>query len=424
MSNICFIEKLLDNVEVEWKPMAVLGELVRGNGLPKKDFTDSGVPAIHYGQIYTYYDLTTISTISFVSHETAMKLKKVVTGDVIITNTSENIEDVGTSLVYLGKQQAVTGGHATIFKPNESVLGKYFAYFTQTGKFAIAKRKYAKGAKVIDVSAKDMAKISIPIPCPENLEKSLKIQTEIVRILDTFYELTTKLTTELTTELNARNQQYYYYHEQLLLGSEAKVEKLEDIAEIYLGLTYTPTYVDEGVKFISARNTSKDFLDLSNVKYISEDEYQNSTLNAKPKRGDVLFTRVGSNLGHPVIVDTDEPLCMFVSLGFIRVNTEKVLNSYIKHWINTDLFWAQVRKKTHGAAKINLNTGWLKKFDVPLPSINEQKRIVTILDKFNDLNKSIIKGLSHEIKMRQKQYDYYCNLLLSFPKPEEVSASL
>ena len=95
MSANSYLEKLLDGAEVEWVPLGQLGELVRGNGLPKSDFTETGVPAIHYGQIYTYYGLCTTSTLSFVSQATAAKLKKVDTGDVIITNTSENLEDVG-----------------------------------------------------------------------------------------------------------------------------------------------------------------------------------------------------------------------------------------------------------------------------------------------------------------------------------------
>lgn len=71
-----FMEKLLDGAPVEWKTLGEVGELVRGNGLPKTDFTEYGVPAIHYGQIYTYYGLSTVSTKSFVSPETAEKLKK------------------------------------------------------------------------------------------------------------------------------------------------------------------------------------------------------------------------------------------------------------------------------------------------------------------------------------------------------------
>lgn len=255
--------------------------------------------------------------------------------------------------------------------------------------------------------------IEIPVPIPP-----LEIQTEIVRILDTF----PTLIAELTSELGARKQQYNYYRKQLFTNSDFEVVKLESIADIYLGLTYTPTYIDDGIKFISAKNTSKDFLDLTDVKYISKEEYQRSTSNAKPKRGDVLFTRVGSNLGHPVIVDTDEELCIFVSLGFIRVDSRKVLNSYIKHWINTDLFWSQIRKKAYGAAKINLNTGWLKNFDVLLPSLPEQQRIVTILDKFDTLTTSLTEGLPREIELRQQQYEYYRELLLSFPKPDEVTA--
>jgi type I restriction enzyme S subunit len=220
MSSMNFMEKLLDGVEVEWKALGAIGELVRGNGLPKIDFTETGIPAIHYGQIYTYYGLSTTLTKSFVSTETAEKLKKVNKGDVVITNTSENLEDVGKAVVYLGERQAVTGGHATIFKPGKCILGKYFAYFTQTDSFSNEKRRYAKGTKVIDVSATDMAKISIPIPCPENPEKSLEIQTEIVRILDTF------------TELTARKKQYNYYRDQLLSFEEGEVE-WKTLGEVY-----------------------------------------------------------------------------------------------------------------------------------------------------------------------------------------------
>ena len=249
----------------------------------------------------------------------------------------------------------------------------------------------------------EILELQIPIP-------PIKIQEEIVKILDNF----TKLEAELEAELETRKKQYEYYRDEMLNIKDYKVEKLKDITEIYLGLTYTPKYVDEGVKFISAQNTSSDTLDLNNVKYISEEEYKNSTSNAKPKRWDILFTRVGSNLGHPVIVDTDEELCIFVSLGFLRVNKEKVLNSYMKHWMNTDLFWSQVRKNVYGSAKVNLNTGWLKKFEIWLPTIEKQEEIVKILDEFDKLVNDISEGLPAEIEARRQQYEYYRNKLLTF----------
>ncbi|MFA1261204.1 type I restriction-modification system subunit M [Xanthomonas axonopodis pv. fascicularis] len=212
MSGSSFMETMLDGIEVEWRALGTLGELVRGSGLQKKDFTETGVPAIHYGQIYTHYGLSTTKTKSFVSPALAKQLRKVDKGDVVITNTSENLEDVGKALVYLGEIQAVTGGHATVLRPGACLLGKYFAYFTQTDEFASQKRKFAKGTKVIDVSATDMAKIKVPLPCPNDPGESLRVQAEIVKILDAFNELSA----ELSAELIARNTQYEYYRHYLL----------------------------------------------------------------------------------------------------------------------------------------------------------------------------------------------------------------
>ncbi len=210
-------EQLLsfDDGEVERLPLGELGKLVRGNGLQKKDFTETGVPAIHYGQIYTFYGLYTTKTRSFVSPELALTLKKVNNGDVIITNTSENLEDVGKCLVYLGEQPAVTGGHATIFKPGRLINSKYFAYFTQIDDFTKSKRKYAKGTKVVDVSANDLSKIKIPIPYPDNPEKSLAVQAKIAAILDKFDVLTNSISEGLPREIELRQKQYEYYRDLL-----------------------------------------------------------------------------------------------------------------------------------------------------------------------------------------------------------------
>ena len=197
--------------DVEWKTLGEVGQFVRGNGLPKSDFTESGVGCIHYGQIYTYYGTFTDRTKSFVSPETAKKLQKVHKNDLIITNTSENIEDVCKTVVWLGNDEIVTGGHASIFKHNENP--KYLAYYTQTQMFFDEKRKLAKGTKVIDVSAKDLAKIKIPIP-------PLAEQERIVAILDQFDALVNDISVGLPAELQARRKQYEYYRNKLLTFKE------------------------------------------------------------------------------------------------------------------------------------------------------------------------------------------------------------
>ncbi|WP_437601914.1 restriction endonuclease subunit S [Escherichia coli] len=421
MSELSYLEKLLDGVEVEWLPLGKLGELVRGNGLPKSDFTESGVPAIHYGQIYTFYGLSTETTKSFVSHETAKKLKKVNSGDVVITNTSENFTDVGKALVYLGKEQAVTGGHATIFKPNSTIIGKYFAYFTQTDSFANEKRKYSKGTKVIDVSASDMAKIIIPIPCPENPKKSLAIQSEIVRILDKF----TALTAELTAELNMRKKQYNYYRDQLLSFNTEDVPHLpmgqKDIGEFIRGGTFQKKdFIDAGVGCIHYGQIYTYY-----GTYTEKTKTYISTALAKKckkaQKGDLIIATTSEN---------DEDVCKAVAwLGSedIAVSSDACIYKhnlnpkYVSYFFQTEQFQNQKRQYITGAKVRRVNADNLSKILIPVPSMEIQERIVSILDKFDTLTNSITEGLPREIELRQKQYEYYRDLLFSFPKPETAS---
>ncbi|WP_110792183.1 restriction endonuclease subunit S [Cronobacter sakazakii] len=410
MSELNYLEKLLDGAEVEWLPLGVLGELVRGNGLPKTDFTEAGIPAIHYGQIYTFYGLSTETTKSFVSQDTAKKLKKVNTGDVVITNTSENLDDVGKALVYLGKEQAVTGGHATIFKPNKGIIGKYFAYFTQTNSFFNEKRKYSKGTKVIDVSASDMAKITIPIPCPNNPEKSLAIQSEIVRILDKF----TALTAELTAELTMRKKQYNYYRDQLLSFDDDEVEwkTLGEVAEY------------------SKSRVSFDKLDKNNyvgVDNLLQNRAGKMQSNYVPTSGNLTEFREGD-----ILIGNIRPYLKKIwqadSTGgtngdvlVIRSCHKSILPRYLYQILADDNFFEYNMQHAKGAKMPRGNKDAIMKYRVPIPSFDEQTRIVTILDKFDTLTNSISEGLPREIELRQKQYEYYRELLFSFPKPEAAS---
>ena len=296
-------------------------------------------------------------------------------------------------------------GFCVLRANTEIVLPRWIYHNIATTEFFAYVEQNQKGTSYPAISDASVKEFSLPVP-------PLKIQREIVRVLDSF----TLLTSELTSELTARKKQYEFYRDKLLTFSKDTVIcKLKDICDICLGLTATPNYADAGVKFISAQNISNDFLDLNNVKYISEIDFEKATSNAKPKKGDLLFTRVGSNLGHPVVVETDEDLCIFVSLGFLRIrNNEQAIIGYLKHWMNTDLFWSQVRKSVHGAAKVNLNTGWLKEFNIALPPIETQERIVHVLDNFDSICMDLNIGLPAEIEARQKQYEYYRDLLLTF----------
>ena len=404
MREMGFMEKLLDGVRVEWLPLGEIGELVRGNGLPKTDFTENGVPAIHYGQIYTYYGNETVQTLSFVSSETAKKLKKVNKGDVVITNTSENLEDVGKALLYLGEAQAVTGGHATIFKPDPKILGKYFVYCTQHSFFFDAKRKLAKGTKVIDVSATDMAKIKFPIPCPDNSKKSLEIQAEIVRILDAM----TAHTAELTAELTARKKQYDYYRDKLLSFEEGEVEwkELGDVAD-YSKTRISFEYIDKS-NYVGVDNLLQNRQGKTESNYVPASgnllEYRKDDIligNIRPYLKKIWYSdRIGGTNGDVLV---------------IRLKDEKLNARYLYQILADDKFFEYNMQHAKGAKMPRGSKDKILKYLIPIPLLVEQARIVAILDKFDALTSSLTEGLPREIELRQKQYAYYRDKLLSFP---------
>ena len=198
---------LNNGVEVEWNTLGEIGEFIRGNGLQKKDFTETGVGCIHYGQIYTYYGTFTDETKSFVSPELAKGLCKVSSGNLIITCTSENMEDICKAVAWLGQEDIVTGGHSAIFKHKQNP--KYIAYFFQTEEFFNQKKKYARGTKVIEIKTKDLEKIRIPLP-------PLAEQKRIVAILDSFNALVNDISEGLPAEIAARHTQYEHYRNKLL----------------------------------------------------------------------------------------------------------------------------------------------------------------------------------------------------------------
>lgn len=198
--------------DVKFMQFGEIGTFIKGNGLQKKDFTDSGVGCIHYGQIYTYYGTYTQQTKSFVSDELAKKLKKAQKGDLIIATTSENVEDVGKAVAWLGNESICIGGHSTVFHHNQNP--KYMAYLFQTEIFFKQKQKVAKGVKVIDISDKAMSKFKFGFP-------SIEEQERIVSILDEFNKRTNEISDSLQAEIIARKKQYEFYRNKLLTFKEA-----------------------------------------------------------------------------------------------------------------------------------------------------------------------------------------------------------
>ena len=405
------MEKLLDGAEVEWKALGELGEFIRGNGMQKKDFVETGFPAIHYGQIYTRYGLSADQTFTYISEELAKKLRKAEKNDLLIATTSENDEDVVKPLAWLGDQAAISGD-MMLFRHKQNV--KYLAYYFKTEAFQEQKRKYITGAKVRRVSSSDLAKIIVPIPCPNDPKKSLAIQAEIVRMLDAF----TELTNELTNELNARKKQYNYYRNQLLSFEEGEIEwkTLGEVAIIQRGASPRPiakyiTDNEDAVPWIKIGDTSlgSKYVNSTAQKITKEGAKQSRILN----KGDFIMSN-SMSFGRPYILGISGA----IHDGWASISgfTKKLNSDYLYHYLSSNNVQNYWTSNINSSSVSNLNVDIIKGLPVPIPNFFEQARIASILDKFDALTHSLTEGLPREIALRQQQYEYYRDLLLSFPK--------
>ena len=196
---------------VEYKKLGEIGQFIRGNGLQKKDFQEEGYPVIHYGEIYTKYGFKALKTFSFTNKELFCKLCKANKHDILIATTSENMEDLGKCVVWLGDEEIGYSGDMCSYKTNEN--SEYIAYYMQTNKYQKEKEMKVTGTKVLRIHLDEMGKILIPLP-------PLYLQNKIVQILDKFQEYATDIEGLLPKEIELRQKQYEFYREKLLTFDE------------------------------------------------------------------------------------------------------------------------------------------------------------------------------------------------------------
>ncbi len=395
-----FLEKLLDGQAVEWKPLGEVGEIIRGNGLQKKDFTDIGIPAIHYGQIYTKFGLCADKTFSFVSEKLAKKLRVAETNDLLIATTSENDEDVVKPLAWLGGKAAISGD-MMLFRHKENV--KYLAYYFQTDNFQFQKKRYITGTKVRRVSKDNLAKIKFPIP-------PLSVQKEIVNILDLF----SKMWNELANELALRLSQYNYYRDKLLTFDDSvKWCALGEVGEVRMckRILKNQTSDNDEIPFYKIGTFGKKADAFIPKKLFNEYKSRYHY----PKKGDILISASGT-IGRTVIFDGKDAYFQDSNIVWIENNESQVLNKFL-------FYFYQIAKwnTAEGGTIKRLYNNDLKKLKIPIPPLTEQQRIVDILDQFDTLTTSMTEGIPKEIELRQKQYEYYRDLLLDFPKLIETA---
>lgn len=266
--------------------------------------------------------------------------------------------------------------------PNENIHIDFLAFAMENMNLA----KYYTGATIPHIYFKDYCKEIFSLPSVDEQARITRILNNVVGLIDK-----RKRQLEKLDEL-VKSRFVELFGDQKTNPHNLEVGKLSDVADIYLGLTHTPTYVEHGRPFLSVRDISSGVIDFSNCHYITEKEFHSLPNGARPKVGDMLFCRVGT-IGKPVIITEDTPeFGTFVSVGFLR-RKANVNNYYLKAWMENDYFMRQVYDNVAGASQINLNTGWLKNFRILIPSIELQNEFTAFVEQVNKSKLEIQKGL-------------------------------
>ena len=383
-----YLDRLLDGVAVEWVEVGKLVTSQRGRRLVKSQLEEIGSYAVYQNSMKPlgYY------------HESNAQAG---TAFVIVAGAAG---EIGFSDV------AFWAADDVYFFPESNVVdSKYLYHFLLTKQHEISSQ--VRRASIPRLSIAAVEKLEIPIPCPDNPKKSLEIQAEIVRILDTF----TAVTSELTSELTTRKKQYNYYRDRLLRfddgGSEWKT--LGDVAQ----------YSKSRISFEKLNETNYVGVDnlLQNRAGKSLSGYVPTSGNfTEYRKNDVLIGNI-----RPYLKKIWQADCIGGTNGdvlVIRCTDSSINPRYLYHVLADDKFFDYNMQHAKGAKMPRGSKEEILKYEIPLPSPDEQARIVAILDKFDALTHSLTEGLPREIELRQKQYAYYRDLLLSFPKPEETEA--
>ncbi|HHP5764339.1 TPA: restriction endonuclease subunit S [Vibrio parahaemolyticus] len=386
MSHLNYLEKLLDGEEVKW---TALGGLAENFDSMRKPITSG----LRESGTIPYYGASGI--VDYVKDY-------IFEGDfLLVSEDGANLLARNTPIAFSISGKSWVNNHAHVLKFKTYVERRYVDIYLNS----IDLTPYISGAAQPKLNQKNLNRIPIPIPCPDKPEKSLAIQAEIVRILDAFTAMTTELTAELTAELNLRKKQYNYYREKLLASElpSSKTATLGEILDMRAG------------KHIKAKDISA----------IKNTEHKYTCFGGNGSRG---FVQEYSHEGDYALIGRQGALCGNVKRAKGKFYaTEHAVVCTPKEEIDIDwafhmLTFMNLNQYKSQSAQPGLAVGNLANLTIIVPPISEQKKIAKILNQFDTLTTSLQEGLPREIELRQKQYEYYRDLLLSFPKPEEVVA--
>ena len=391
---------------VEYKKLGEIATKITDgmHNLPNGAGTDGAYPILSAQNINNgIIDINASKWVSREIFEIENRRTNVQKGDVLLTIVGA----IGRVAVVDTDLKALFQRSVCVIKLDNSVaISRYVFFALQSSSVQSYIQVNAHGAAQKGIYLDNVSKIVVPLP-------PIEVQSEIVRILDNF----TNLTAELTAELTARKTQYSYYRDKLLtFNIPIKWEPMEEefpfIRNGFVG-TVTPYFTSEeqGVRYLEGTNIHDGVISDNEILYVSKEFHQKHIRN-ELKNGDILMVQSG-HVGECAVVD-DKYAGANCHALIIMSNAGHCNSRFVMHYLRSTEGKAKLKKITTGGTVKHILASNMKKFMIPVPPLDVQNRIVNVLDNFEKICSDLNIGLPAEIEARQKQYEYYRDKLLTF----------
>ena len=373
---------------VEYKTLGEIGTFYGGiTGKTKDDFVDGNAKFITYKNVYMNpsLNLNLDDKVKIADGENQRTLEY---ADIIFTGSSETPSECGISSVVTEQptEPLYLNSFCFVFKFNNPniMLPNFSKHLFRSDSLRYQIGRTASGVTRYNVSKKLMAKVKIPVP-------PLPVQQEIVRILDTF----TALTAELTAELTARKKQYEYYRDRLLHFDEDEVQwkKLGHVVTIERGTRLVRNQLNDNEQYPVFQNA------LTPLGYYRE-------YNREPNNTFMICAGAAGQIGFSDIHFWAADDCYTFKC------CDNLNNKFLFHVLKNNQH--NIDNKVRKASIPRISREAVGGIKIPIPPLEIQNRIVSILDRFDSLCNDLSSGLPAEIEARRKQYEYYRDRLLTF----------
>jgi type I restriction enzyme S subunit len=382
---------------VEYRRLASLGRRNSGTAMTASKMRTIAVPG---GPVRIFAGGQTVADVA----EDAVPGKDIIREPSIIVKSRGNVGFTFYEQPFSHKSELWS---YTLSDPD--IEQKFVYYYLLTKAELLQEIARATSVKLPQLAVRDTDNLRIPIP-------PIEVQREIVRVLDNFK----KLEAELEAELEGRRLQYGYFRESLLTFPEETGVRWSTLGDISVRvssgatpLAGSPEYYDNGT-IPWLRTQEVRFVDIWDTDIRITEKALKGTAAKWIPADCVIVAISGATAGRSAVnripLATNQHCCNF------QIDPKQANFRYVFYWVRSQ--YEQIKALGQGA-RADLNAGIIKGVGIPIPSLIEQERIVSILDKFDALVNDLTIGLPAELAARRKQYEYYRNRLLTF---EEATA--